>query len=390
MKAKTWAAFVLTEMLAVIYGLFFDGRLGFLLAAVLGIAAVLSVASAVLLRRRLAVSYTAVLHTEVFEKDDTVPFSAAVTNMGWFSAAFVTVEFCTSARFAPLEFEAQRFLLAPRQRREVLCEYRTKRWGTAECGIFRITVTDFLGLVTVQADFVREGADFVCRILPEIPYTPPQNELLTLMCALSPADEDEDVREIPFGLRGSPGYEHRPYEPGDSLKKVNWKLSAKKDAYFVRKDEYYASSKQTFILDSKAPEGLSEEDTVVREERVVEGLLALIALAAEQSMDCTLFYAWDGEWQSVRIADRAEAEALRHTFAGYQFTQKPEMRLPEQRSGGAYLLFSACCDKALADWKDNAAQLVCAQEDVSEDAWMITPRYEFVRPAQAGTEAHGQ
>jgi uncharacterized protein (DUF58 family) len=33
------------------------------------------------------------------------------------------------------------------------------------------------------------------------------------------------------------GYEFREYQAGDSLHKIHWKLSAKKDILMVRKDE---------------------------------------------------------------------------------------------------------------------------------------------------------
>jgi uncharacterized protein (DUF58 family) len=90
------------------------------------------------------------------------------------------------------------------------------------------------------------------KIFPAIPMLSSHSEFVRTLEESSAFDDNEQSREVAFAVTGFPGYEHRDYVPGDPLKRVNWKLSAKRDRLLVRKPEAFAGGDQVLILDDAA------------------------------------------------------------------------------------------------------------------------------------------
>lgn len=68
-------------------------------------------------------------------------------------------------------------------------------------------------------------------------------------------DEPDDFETNSLTARNvAPGFEHRPYVPGDSLKKINWKLSARMNELMTRKDERTNGITIIFDVDFSLPE----------------------------------------------------------------------------------------------------------------------------------------
>lgn len=87
------------------------------------------------------------------------------------------------------------------------------------------------------------------KIMPNIPDTGSQTELLKATSENASFDDNEsESDENALGLTGVPGYDHRQYEIGDPLKRINWKLSSKRDELMVRLDEKVTASSQAFSL----------------------------------------------------------------------------------------------------------------------------------------------
>ena len=53
-----------------------------------------------------------------------------------------------------------------------------------------------------------------------------------------------------FAFGGFPGYDNREYVPGDPLKRINWKQSAKRNKLLVRLDDEMAARAIHVVLDS--------------------------------------------------------------------------------------------------------------------------------------------
>lgn len=133
----------------------------------------------------------------------------------------------------------------------------------------------------------------------------------------------------PLGLSASrrrgPGLEfsqHRGYEPGDEPKRIDWKLFARSDRYFVRESESEAALSLWVLLDRSA--SMAEEDSSGRSKwsRACEGAAALLELATRQNDRFALVLIGDGRLQpgplgsGPRHRDRCLGSLLKAQPAG--------------------------------------------------------------------------
>jgi hypothetical protein len=102
------------------------------------------------------------------------------------------------------------------------------------------------------------------------------------------------------------GHEHRDYIIGDSLKKVNWKLSAKRQKLMIRQDEAINPSKITFVLAGNKATIIPPQKTTLfgrqldysdenkeeykRVEKQLENLLLMLKLFSANSIPCKIMY----------------------------------------------------------------------------------------------------
>jgi hypothetical protein len=93
-----------------------------------------------------------------------------------------------------------------------------------------------------------------------------------------------------FSMNTSPGYEHREYEHGDPLKRINWKLSSKKAKLMVRLDEAAASVQPFLVLDLFRRSHIPTENAVRGEEQLLRSAFGLLNLLVRQGIACNFVY----------------------------------------------------------------------------------------------------
>lgn len=126
-----------------------------------------------------------------------------------------------------------------------------RRSGIGTVKIKDVYMQDFFQAIKVKPDLSYELS---FPVLPQVTeYSGPDVPVKTL-----PSDEDdaEEGRSVVSG--GLPGYEHREYAPGDSLRRINYKLSAKCGRLMVRLDEETGVAPVTIAANGGA---LAEADT---------------------------------------------------------------------------------------------------------------------------------
>ena len=110
-----------------------------------------------------------------------------------------------------------------------------------------ITVRDFAGLFCLKIKAEQEAKK---AVLPRIvEYTGPE-----IIPSVLPADDEDAEEGVSVVKGGLPGCEHRDYVPGDSPKRVNYKLSAKRNRLLVRLDESAGfAATNIFIAENALP-----------------------------------------------------------------------------------------------------------------------------------------
>lgn len=102
--------------------------------------------------------------------------------------------------------------------------------GLYDVSLGDIVIGDMIGNYNLRVN-IRKTAQIA--VLPRIiPYNGPA---VTPNMLPSEEEESEDGKTVLHG--GLPGYEHREYVNGDSLRRVNYKLSTKRGKLMVRMDE---------------------------------------------------------------------------------------------------------------------------------------------------------
>ncbi len=213
---------VFAVIFALMFLLFLDGEIGsVLLYTVMG-ASFLATVLLCLSRRHFTVSLHGLSGT--VECGRSVEFEVALEKKGFCFIPFIEV--CIDAE----ESLVLRTSLLFRKSVTLKAEFTAKHSGLNKVTLEKVIIGDFLGNGRF-ADNIGEEAQMA--VLPRVvEYDGPE-----VLPNMLPSEEEETEEGITVRQGGMPGYEHREYVPGDSPRRVNYKLSAKRGKLMVRLDE---------------------------------------------------------------------------------------------------------------------------------------------------------
>ncbi len=131
------------------------------------------------------------------------------------------------------------------------------RFRPRSCGLNKVTFTrsyagGFLGLFHLYRNLDMCSSVAVLPRLVE--YTGPE---VVPSFLPSESEEREDGAAVAYG--GTAGYEHRDYMAGDSPRRINYKLSAKKHKLLVRMDESSGTESTNIVLAADADGNCAEQ-----------------------------------------------------------------------------------------------------------------------------------
>ena len=204
----------------------------------------------------------------LYRKGDTVKAELVFRAKGFCILPFITV----NGEFMGKPFSARCALIGRECRVELSmpAEY---------CGLNRLVIEDIilrdgLGLIIYRSDILPESG--AAAVLPDIvEYAGPEVFPSTL-----PSDNDEEAEEG-SAAGGAPGYEHRSYEPGDPLNRINYKLSAKKRALMVRRDENTSSQSIDIVIAPGSDDACVEQAFALAKRLVELGGAARVVCGAD-------------------------------------------------------------------------------------------------------------
>lgn len=236
--------------------------------------------------------------------------------------------------------------IPPRTERVIEVSYKAKVWGVCSVGAEKAVLNDFMGFFHFAMPCT--GASCEIKVFPDVPEIPGDAPLLRSAAeAAKFADDNEETKEsdgfVKFG--GMPGYTHKEYEDGDPVRRINWKLSSKRDKYMVRLDDEVESIQQIIVLDACGG------TDVLLNERAVEGMLAAALGLIKCGFETTVYCRFNGVFTQFEIADPADISALQTKMAEYQFAEQfyKGVRIPTASlAGKSILLYTSLLDRKLA------------------------------------------
>ena len=409
---------------AVLFMLYLDGDIGVMMLAFLLVMPVLSLLVTLWVKRSLTVSMSLPDNTA---KNKPATLQITIEKKTVLPMPFLRMKLTADAHFFPIDKNADPLPLEPVQGKGIFAYLRYvskyKEWrklicklptpdtlyfrcsmGTEKkkrltvpltgqyCGMGTVTLSeirlsDFLAMFTWKPEL---GGTASVLILPEIPRLKVSNELFrTVSNEAVTADEESDNTPT-FSAASTAGYEHRDYIAGDSLKRINWKLSSKRHKLMVRMDEPVALSKLCVILDflRDFDEEIPLAAKLMQEEQLIESALGLVKLCTQQGFPCVLHYPDENsEWTRV-CADSPEqidSEAVTILRGGFrpltEFTCDLLPPSASQESASIILYFTSHMDgeKAARLEKLSAASLYV----VTPQADAAVPQGELSLPKNA-------
>lgn len=360
---------------------YIDGTAGVILAAALICAFVVSVIITALVAWFINVEVTA--DKSAANKGDTVTLSVKLSKRIFVPSPVIEIYAGSSPQLSPKQGLYFKAALAGRETNCVDIPFTAKYSGAASLGVTEIRLTDFLGIFSFRLDKLAAELQKV-SVYPDIPDAAVQTDFLKTTSMFANNDDDDEESDetsmIPTGLAG---YEHRSYVPGDPIKRINWKLSSKRDEYMVRLDERIAGAGQMFFLD--APDTGSTEYALAVRDNVIEGALAVFTMLIREGREATFFYPADGLWNSFEIHAIGDVYQIQEQLSSFKPDKTPSL-IPEAITSAGKV--PICFTAATSDNSGSAvriasasadAMLICSAasglQNISSNMWTIS--YEF-------------
>ena len=214
------------------------------------------------------------------ERDSDVRFTVRFDNASPLFVFRVEAFFYISDLYGNIASEASTtFALSPHESLDLGFSTKFEHIGTYTAGLDRIVVEDFLGLFSAT---VRNGRRREVSVVPKLQ---PIDDIRFSADAMQ-----ETTKAAKSHAADSLDYSHvREYVPGDPLKAIHWKLSARSDHYLTRLYEVCTNPGVAVVLDFFGPSDEAGE-LMAMFDCVVEAGLSISKHAREKGMDAELLY----------------------------------------------------------------------------------------------------
>lgn len=354
-KFDTISGYLLSIAVSFMFALFCSWRIGIFLLLTLVLAPILSLVLAFVFRHTIKVEVQ--VNKQLVAKKERLQLTVSLRNRFVLPTPGVLIEPlenpCVSYGDVCYEMAAMPFsgvsLDVP-----VMAEI----CGASQVGIGKVWVQDYLGLLRLAVPL---RLSQTLAVIPDVAEISGDEEYIrqTYVLSTTTGESDETVEASTNVMGGFPGYDHREYVPGDPLKRINWKLSARRDDLFVRLDDELAASSVVLVLDPV--EHVTEKDIAWLPGNLYENssVAELPALIRQNAMETSLGVAMtllnrnlkvmycffrDGRWERTDVTNVAQVTSLQQELASYSFVRECSQRFPfaEAPERGAAFICTAC------------------------------------------------
>lgn len=220
---------------------------------------------------------------KIVVKGEKTPYYFTLSNEDFMSYADVKVTFLEDFS-APQNLSfCKSYHLVPKEKianqTEILCKYR----GEYNIGIKDVIITDFLGIFRIKYP---SPSTISMSVLPKI-YEVDR-------ISLAPIDNDAKLLRFSRGNSSEPpDCEIRKYVAGDSIKLINWKVSAKKNSLFVRQQSDVQDGKIILIMDMTYID-CDDYTRIIIEDKIIECALTVANYLVRKSVPVSIVYQYEG------------------------------------------------------------------------------------------------
>lgn len=231
---------------ALLFALFCSGRGGYFMLGMLVLAPIFSVIYTAVAWRFIKIS--AECDRKIISKGSDVNLIFYLKNNFFLPLPMLSIWYSTCAGLEGAMFPLVVFM-TPFEESSYEVTITGTYAGKATVEIKDAQLCDFMGLY--KKNIKVKNNYFEIGVIPDIPEIESDNQKLQqLLIGAQGEKELEETLDISAGTFGGfPGYEHREYQPGDPIKRINYKLSARKNELYVRLDEKQAKASLRIEID---------------------------------------------------------------------------------------------------------------------------------------------
>lgn len=333
--------------LALVFALYLSGRIGWFILAAFICAPVISVLLTLPFLSRIYAETD--ISASVLSKGDDCEMTVTFGNGCFLPSPPVIVEMfdSPSARTSEKRFNLS---LMPFSEDSFSVKYRMRICGSCEIGAAKVRITDFFGIFSFAPKSIDlQSLTAKLAVIPDIGEISASDEQARRASELAAeADDSEDTTENTFNTFGGfPGYDSRDYVPGDPLKRINWKQSAKRGRLLVRMDDETMCSSVAVIIDSvflrdeifipafiKSDNfiGCTDDELVpFAAQYAVESALGYAKNFLERKYSVTFMFHSENGWNIYNTADESDLTQIRTDLASYSFmNERGKNRFPAE------------------------------------------------------------
>ncbi len=346
---KSLAAYVFIIIISVLFMLFLDGPGGTYL--VIATSAALIISFGIFFWTRAKLAYFIKLSEDVLNKGDTLSLELTLKKQGVLPSAVIRFSFSECPLLFSETYEDYSVVIFGHDEEVIRKSFKASFFGSGRVGAAKITVTDYFGILSY--DIISRDLMENVRIYPDIPEVGGKDSFARSLTDAVAFDDTEEATVTADSFSGTPGYEHRQYVPGDNLKLINWKLSAKKGELLVRKLEGTGSAEQAFSL-------AFDNFYFAESQLAAEAMLGLLMNFAKAELPVRVTFFLDDRWQEKEVRNIGDLQQLRYDMTSYNiFPIKAELpaserealrkrKIPDMSGDERAVIFAPVYDEAVA------------------------------------------
>lgn len=296
-------SYISAVIISFLYMLYLDEESGMIIFSIMLIVPLISLLLALFARAGVRVEISS--SSDQISKGEDVILTITVTKKTMLPAPFIDLVLYVPAGFNETEFDTCRIAMSINKSTSIRIPLKGKICGRSMIGLHRVTISDYLSIFRFN---IKDTDLIICPVdvIPEVSAEIDCNDIFTALTTSVSFNDEEDGGVSAYTTNASPGYDHREYVPGDPLKRVNWKLSSKRNALMVRLDEAPSIIRPTLVFDYVADIFDNEADSLMEFERGCEALLAFASFCVMWLVECTVYFS-DGRQLTDYVIDSNDA-----------------------------------------------------------------------------------
>ena len=336
--------------LAIMY--YLNGTFGILLMVSLGCALAISAGITLVVMPFINIDIS--IDKNSASKGDTLNCIVTAKNKVIIPAPIIEIYISCDERLS-IEKNICRMSLAGNEPNTAEINLKANYSGCAGINISHAYISDYLGIFRFRLKKAVLNKTLKISVYPNIPDVPIQTDFLksSVIFSVDDNDDEDESNERSLLQTGIPGYDHREYHPGDPLKRINWKISSKRDIYMLRLDELPVTKGQVFFLDMPG----TDEDgfNLSVRDNVIEAMLAVFNMLINEGLETTFYLSENGSWNKYIIKTGLDVEAVQQRLAFYEPSEMKDS-FPHEITGMNKTIF--CFTTATGKSPDSAENIV--------------------------------